>query len=147
MKNQIKENRKMYHEAIINRLSHFSYRKKRYKLNFSIAIGLCDEQINLSEFIEIKRKTDDFIVLQNNLCCIIFDGADSDSAIKAAANMQTDFQYKYFNKKIFVSVVAAEDYDDDIAMVNSLFDILDYAISNDLDNIVIDKNQMFFDRN
>ena len=60
--------------------------------------------------------------------------------------MQTEFQYKYFNEKLFISVVAAEDYNNDRVMINSLFDILEYAISNNIDNIVIDKDQLFFDK-
>ena len=82
MEKQIKDNRHKFHKKIIDKLDNYSYRKKRYKLSFSITVAISDKKIDLSEFIKLKRKTDEFIVLQDNICCIIFDGTSSDSAIK-----------------------------------------------------------------
>lgn len=142
MINLIKNNRRNYHQKIIDKLGDYAYRMKRYDLDFSVAIGFSEDEVNLAEFISIKRRTDEFIVLEDNLCCIILDGADSNSAIKAASNLQTEFQHRHFNTKLFVSVVTAKDYDNDAVMINSLFDILEYSILNNMDNMVIDNHQI-----
>ncbi len=138
----IQNNRSKYHEIIIDALVDYSYRMKRYDLNYSVAVGYSEPGANLAEFIKMKRQTDTFIVLEDNLCCIIFDGANSDSAIKAASNMQTSFQHKYFNIKLFVSIVTGQDYYNDTVMVHSLFDVLEYSLLNNMDNIVMDSHQL-----
>jgi hypothetical protein len=122
------------------------YRNKRYNLDFSLAIGLSYDQINLEKFIDSKRKTDNFIHLEDYLYCMVLDGASYESAIKATSNLQTQFQTQYFNKKLYIAVVASSEFDNENIMVNSLFDILEYSISHNMDNMVIDKSQMLLDK-
>ena len=139
---KIKNNRKKYVEKIVSSLDEFSYRKARYSLNFSLAVGLVNEEISLENFIDLKRKTDDYIHLENNLYCIVLDGADYDAAIKATSNLQTQFQSNYFDKKLFIAVISSDECDNDKTMVNQLFDILEYSVSHKMDGMVIDKYQM-----
>ena len=107
---------------------------------------MTDDNMNLEGFVDSKRKTDNFIHLENHLYCVVLDGADYDASIKATSNLQTQFQTKYFDKKLYVAVVTAKEYDSDTVMVNSLFNILEYSVSNNMDNMLIDKFQVLLDK-
>ncbi len=142
MREQIKIDRKKYYKEILDNLDEYAYRDKRYHINFSLAIGLSDETIDLSEFKNSKRKTDKFISLEKNLYCIVLDCTNDNSEIKATLNLQHEFQEKHFGKKLFIGVVCSKDYDNENNMINSLFDILEYSIDNNMNGIVVDKSQM-----
>jgi hypothetical protein len=51
----LKNNRQNYLENIVDSLKNYSYRSKRYQVNFAVAIGLCTESVDFSEFIENKK--------------------------------------------------------------------------------------------
>ncbi|MBT5933885.1 hypothetical protein [Sulfurimonas sp.] len=142
MLDSFKVNRQKYYTDIVQEIKSCSYRNKRYSLNFSIAIALVSGQINLNSFSGYKRKSDKFIVLEDHLACLILEGTDSDSAIRATSKLHNQFQLENFNKKIFIAVVTASDYTDDNAMIHSLFNLLVYAAENNMDNLVIDKDQI-----
>ncbi|MCK4737998.1 MAG: hypothetical protein KAT10_05490 [Sulfurimonas sp.] len=142
MLNIVKNNRQNYLETIINSLDNYSYRNKRYQIDFAIAIGLCKESVDFSEFIKNKRKTDELILLEDNLCCAIFDCAPAKSAIIATSNMLSEFQNKNSDKQIYTSMVNSRDYDSDKMMIDSLFDILEYSVDNDIHGVVTNKEQM-----
>ncbi len=138
----IRDNRKVYCTAIMKRLEDYNYRHERYNFNFSLAIGLSSDGIDLRGFDSFKRQTDEFIILEEHLCCVVLDGSDTEDAIKATSNIQTQFETNYFNKKLFVVVTSSHDYDNKVSMLNSLFDILEYAITHDMDSMILDKSQM-----
>jgi len=134
--------RKKHQKIIAEYISDFTYRSNRYNEDYSIAVMLCDADINLGHFLHHIRQTDKFIVLEKNLCCVVLDSSPPDVGIKAASNIQTEFQDKNFGKRLFTAVATFKDYDDEYKMINSLFDILEYAISYEIDNIVVDQNLM-----
>ena len=138
----LRKKRKIYLDKIISNLDEYLYRSKRYNFEFSLALGLADEKMNLENFSEMKRKTDAYIHLEDNLYCIVLDGTSADTAIKATSNLQTMFQRKYFNVQLFISVVSSSEYNNEYVMVNSLFDIMEYSINNNMDNLVMDKGQI-----
>ena len=138
----LREKRKTYLNKIIAQLDPFLYRSLRYNFEFSLALGIADERINLENFVHAKRKTDAYIHLEDNLYCMVLDGTNADSAIKATSNLQTMFQRKYFNVKLFISVVSSIEYNNENVMVNSLFDIIEYSINHNMDNQVMDRGQI-----
>ncbi|MCW8896133.1 hypothetical protein [Sulfurimonas sp.] len=142
MQNLIKDNFQKYYKLIMDNLEEYSYREKRYGVEYSLTLWLSDNNVNFKDFIDHKRKTDMFIELEKNLCCIILDSTTSQNAIKATSNLQTAFQNKNFGKKLYTSVVFSEDYENNENMIKDLFYVLEYSISNNMDNIVIDKSQM-----
>lgn len=142
MLNYIKENKHKYYDAIIKNLDEYSYRNKRYHIEFSIAVTLCDVEVDFKDFIDNKRKTDTLIPLEKNLCCLILDCAPSKSALKAAENMQAEFRKKYFDKKLYTAVVSSKNYDSDKMMLESLFDILEYSIEHNIENPLDDIHHM-----
>lgn len=142
MLNSFKVNRQKYYTEIAQEIASCSYRNKRYSFNFSIAIAFAGDEVDLKSFSDHKRKTDKFIVLEEHLACLILEGTDSDSAIRATSKLHNKFQLENFNKKIFIAVVTASDYADDNAMIHSLFNLLEYAVKHNMDNLVIDKDQI-----
>lgn len=138
-------NRKKYHKIILDYINDFTYRSDRYNADYSIAIVLCDSDINLGNFLQHTRQTDKFIILEKNLCCVVLDSSPSEVGIKAASNIQTEFQSINFGKELFTCVVTFKDYNDEYKMINSLFDILEYALSYRIDNVVVDQGQVLRD--
>lgn len=138
----LKNNRQSYFETIASSLEEYSYRNKRYHVDFAIALGLCKENVNFGEFIKSQRKTDELILLEDNLCCAIFDSAPTKSAIKATSNMLTKFKNKNSDKQLYTGVVSSKDYESDKTMLNSLFDILEYSINNNMPDVIMDKQHI-----
>ncbi len=142
MLQQIQKNRANYLEIIQDRIEAFLYRSERYDLNFSLAIGYCSNDVDLSGFGQYIRSTDEFIILEKNICCIVLDCAPAGSGVKAATNMLSNFQHNYFGKTLYSSVVCSEDHNNSTQLINQLFDVLSYSISHNMDNMVVDPQQM-----
>jgi len=143
MISQIKENRiNSYQKEILEKIDNFSYRFKRYNQHFSLAIGFCDESIDMRNFGENKRQTDLFIILEKNLCCIVLDCAPSGCDIKAASNLLSQFQNSFFDKEIFTCVISSEEVQESSKMVSQLFDILIYSLERNMNNMIVDSQQM-----
>ena len=139
---KLKKNRRKYHKNIKEAVEHYAYRGDRYNINFSIAIGVSDEDIDLSSFSEFTRKSDAFLILEKNICCIILDCTPPGGGMKAAGNMLTGFQQRFFGRSLYSSVVCYSDYQDINKMVNHLFDVLEFAIDHNMDNLVVDPSQV-----
>lgn len=142
MINITKNNREKYHKEIMKKLSDYSYRSKRYHIDFSITIGFSDKNVDFDELINKNRKTDTLIPLEENLCCVVLDCAPTESAIKATSNMQKGFKKLHSDKKLFTGVVTSKDYDNDKLMVNSLFDVLEYSVANNMNGLIADVHNM-----
>lgn len=145
MINAVKENRRAYLNVIVDRIDDYFYKRKRYGQHFSLAIILSDPDIDISTFNEHNRQTDIFIVLEKNLCCEVFDGTTAESGIKAASILLTDFESHFYAKRIFTGIVFSKDYDTSTQMVNRLFDILEYAYSHKMENVMVDNTLMIKD--
>ena len=145
MINIIKDNRSKYHSIIVNRIDDYFYKRKRYDQHFSLAIGLSDPNVDISVYAEHNRQTDMFITLEKNLCCEVFDGTSAESGIKAADILLTDFESHFYAKRIFASIVFSKDYDTSSPMVNRLFDILEYAYSHNMENMIVDNSLLIKD--
>lgn len=140
MIDMINDNYEEFHQKIFDKLSDYSYREQRYNLDFSIVIALCDENVDSSKLINIKRQTDELIILKDNLFCIVLDGASSASEVKAASHIQTEFLNMFGDKKLFIAVVTVQDYINHNDMIDSLFKVLKYSIVSNTHNIIVDKD-------
>ncbi len=143
--NLIQDNKKQYASIIQERINNFSYRSQRYGHVFSLSVALCEKGIDLRGYCDYKRQSDVFIVLENNLCCLILDCTDANSGVKAANNMLTSFQSHNFSKTLYSSIISSDEYPESERMINELFYVLKYAIENNMDNIVVDAHSMFKD--
>lgn len=141
----ILSNRQKYHNAIMDSMKDNLYRKKRYELGFAIAIALCETDVCIANLAKNIRETDKFIKLDNHLCLIMLDGVSPDGVNKVAGNLQTSFEGRHFDKKLFIGVVNFSDCDhndDGYKMSSSLLDVLEYSVNNNITHSVADYYQM-----
>lgn len=120
----------------------FSYRFKRYDVNYSMAIGYSPENIDMSPLSQHIRETDRFIVLDHNTCVVIFDCANDEAGTKAANNMLTRFEGTFFSTPLFTSIVTASNYENVSLMMDELFYLLNYAIEHNMKNILMGHSQL-----
>ncbi|MCF6341144.1 MAG: hypothetical protein L3J10_10425 [Sulfurimonas sp.] len=147
MLTSIHKNRHEYDQIIITNLEEFIYRMNRYNIEYAVSLSLCDKDFDLSKIRSHKRKTDKLIILENNLICIALDAVNTETAIKATSNLQTDFQTQCFGHKLYTCVVNSCDHESEFELINYLFYILEYAISNNMDGLIIDQTQIVFNDN
>jgi hypothetical protein len=134
----IRLNRQKYGQTILDALKGQIYECERYNVNFSLAIGATLSEIDMQKFSEMIRETDTFIILDKNICCIAFPFTDHAQGIKAASNLLSKFEMKFFSEKIYLSVANTEECPTPDVHIQQLFDILIYTISNGMNNMPID---------
>ncbi len=134
----IRLNRHKYGQTILDALKDQIYECERYKVNFSLAIGATLSDIDMQKFSDMIRETDIFIMLNKKICCIAFPFTDHAQGIKAASNLLSKFEMKFFSEKIYLSVANTEECPTPEIHIQQLFDILVYAISNGMNNMPID---------
>ena len=136
----IKNNQTELFETILNDISAYAYRNARYDVEFSLVAIYCanDFAVDVEILKEKLRKTDEFIYLNDNLCCIILDGISAEACEKAAENVNYHLLQINANYKYYLSAADSQNYNPKyINMIQNLFERLEYAIKNNLQNIVI----------
>lgn len=121
MSNFEKENRQKYLNEIIGNLEEYSYRNKRYNINYAVALCFCTKDISLNELVRVKRKTDKYITLDSNLCCVVFDCIDAESSKKAVQNLKTEVEESCLGQEFFSHVATSIEYESPLKLTNSLF--------------------------
>ena len=140
---ELKKNKiDIYFDIITKAVDDFAYRRKRYAINYSMAIGLCDSKFDLKDFIYSKRQTDLVIQLEKNLYCVVFDATPMKYTIQAVSNLKVRFKQKFGNEHIYISAVSSKDYYNEDEMISSLFEVLDYSIRHDMEGLVTDAFEM-----
>lgn len=134
----IRNNRKKYQKLILDAIENEVYECERYKINLSIALGDTDSSSDVKELAKTLRETDKLIILDEHICCVVFPFTDIAQGIKAASNLLSKFEMENFSQKIYMGVVTIEDCDRPQVQVVKLFDILEYAIENGINNIPLD---------
>jgi len=135
---KVQLNRHKYGQTILDALKDQIYECERYKVNFSLALGATLSDIDMHKFSEMIRETDKFIILDNNICCIVFPFTDYAQGVKAASNLLSKFEMKFFSEKIYLGIANTEECPAPDIHVQQLFDILIYAVSNGMNNLPID---------
>ncbi|MBE0513725.1 hypothetical protein [Sulfurimonas sp.] len=126
----IKDSRPSYSQEIINKLDEYSYRNKRYQINFALVLIYCKKDINLDEIIDVQRRTDRYISLDKNLCCVVFDSIDYASSKKVASNLQKQVEESCLNEEFFMGVITSIEYESASKMTNYLFNMLEKFLYN-----------------
>lgn len=129
-------------EKLLQTMKDFSYRLKLYGINYSIAIGYSPENVDLTPLSQHIRESDLFIVLDHNTCAVILDSTNDESGIKTANNLLSHFQGKFFSTSLYSAIVIASNYDTVTLMMHDLFYLLDYAIKNNMNNIIMESYQV-----
>lgn len=129
-------------QVLIDETHEFQYRFERYNLDYSIAIGFIKGiDIDLNNFQNHIRNTDRLVSLSPNMYAVIFDCADEADGIKATNNLLTKFQQQYFAFPLYAGVVTSSNYKNAKQMIHCLFELLDYGVTNNIDNHVLDISQ------
>jgi GGDEF domain-containing protein len=137
---EISQNRNSYYKTILENISEYIYREKRYNSHFSLTLIYHDKNIRVDakKVQNSLRETDMLIALHSNIFCVVFDETGAESCIRAAENLNKTLQKMYYNEKFFVSAADSMDFDANyLDMSNKLFDRITYAISHKQCNIVI----------
>jgi len=134
----IRINRKIYETKIRESIKEFSYNYERYNASFTLAIGAICDEIDMEGFSQMIRETDKFIVLDNHICCIVFPFTDAEQGLKAASNLLSEFEMKFFSQKIYIGIVNATETSSPTKQVERLFDILKSSVENRMHNMPLD---------
>ncbi|MDP2076644.1 MAG: hypothetical protein Q8N01_01815 [Sulfuricurvum sp.] len=136
------EQHSLMKEKLSQAIKDFSYRFKRYDINYSIAVGHTTEGTDLNQISNFIRSTDRFIVLNHNTCAVILDCSDELRGTKAANNLLTNLQGNFFSKPLYLTIVTASNYESDSKMIQELFYLLDYAIKHNMNHILLEHYQV-----
>jgi hypothetical protein len=133
-------NRHGYYQTIIKESELFIYREKRYNLSFSL-VAVCSKEQTALDSQNIQkalRKTDQVIKINDDLLCIIFENSSNISYLKAAENLNAVLKQTHYKENFFISTAESQEFNSNyLNMINSLFQRLEYAITNNISNTVI----------
>lgn len=141
MLNTLIQNRYKYQEALVKACEEPHYRFTRYHVRYSLALAYIEEGCDLTICGSHLRESDSIIFLQPNFCAILFDNTNEEYGIKAANNVLTRIQNLYFAKHFYMAVITANDEQSEFQMIHDLFDLMAYALENNMDNLVVDSSQ------
>lgn len=133
------EQHSLMKDKLSQAIKDYAYRLKRYKINYSIAMGhTLKEDIDLSRVSDYIRETDRFIILNHNTYAVVFDCTDETTGMQAAKNLLTHFQGA---ASLYTSIVTASHYEVDSMMIQELFSLLYYAVEHKINNITQEHSQ------
>ncbi len=138
----IRDNLEAYERQILKVLEIYHYQKERYGVDYTIAIGATDEEVDFNSFSEILRKTDTFIPLAQTVSAVVFAFNDPEQGIKAASNMLHKFETQHFSKQIYLGIVNSQEIANPQQQVKKLFQTLFFCIDNDIANVPFDFQHM-----
>jgi len=139
----IRNTKKFCYPTIMDLMSDFIYREKRYETNFSIAViytydSLADVSTEIQKGL---RVTDKMICITKNLLCVVFDSAQEQSYVKAAENLYKTLKHADYHQKYYITAAYSKDFDENyLNMINRLFDRLEYSVNHKLCNTVNDQD-------
>lgn len=141
MIDRFNEKRALYQEKLVEKVVAYDYRYFRYHINYSIALLYVSEKVNLSHIKSYLRKSDEFIKLNTHIYAIFLDCTDDEKGIKTSNNSLNAIQAQFFSKHLYMAVVTASNYTDSFQMVHDLFDLIEYGINHNMNNILLDFSQ------
>ena len=142
----IRSHQSEYEENILVALEPFVYQKERYKVDYTLAIGATFAEVDLPAFSEMIRKTDKFVVLDEKVCVIIFGFNLPEQGIKAASNMLSKFEMKFFASEIYLGIINSQEEIQAKDQVKKLFETLCYGVQNSMSNTPLDFNAILHDK-
>lgn len=134
----LKLNRKTYEKKVYDSIKEHIYQNERYGVNFTLAIGATCSDVNMEGFASLIRESDKFILLTDHICCVVFPFTSSAQGIKAASNLLSKFEMKFFSEKIYLAIVNANDCETPEHQIQKLFDVLKFSITNGMENMPLD---------
>lgn len=135
--------RQHYQEMLLKEITSYHYRFTRYHLNYSIVLAyISEENGDLSPCGNYLRGSDSIIYFRSNFCAIVFDNTNEEQGIKAAENILSRVQARFFSKHFYMVVISATEEKSEFQTVHDLFDLIAYALEHNMDNLVVDASQV-----
>ncbi|ADR33008.1 hypothetical protein Sulku_0341 [Sulfuricurvum kujiense DSM 16994] len=139
----LQEHRLHYQETLFNAVNPYHYRFTRYHANYSVVLAyISEESGDLTACGDYLRGSDSIIYFRSNFCAIIFDSTNEEQGIKAANNVFSRVQARFFSKHFYMTVITATDEKSEFQMIHDLFDLMSYALEHNMDNLVLDSSQV-----
>ncbi len=135
------EQRKIFQKNLVEKVALYDYRYCRYHINYSISLIFVEEKTDLSNIKSYLRKSDEYIKLNSHLYTLFLDCTDDEKGIKSSNDILCEIQAQFFSKHVYMSVVTASNYKDSFQMVHDLFDLIEYGIHHNMNNLLIDSSQ------
>jgi len=136
------KHRKKFQEELVKKVALYDYRHVRYNINYSIAACYITEPTDLTNIASNLRLSDDFIKINDHLYVMFLDSTDDEKGIKTSANILSSMQAQFFTKPFYIAVVTASNYTELFQMVHDLFDLIEYALIHNMNNIVVDSSKL-----
>jgi methionine synthase II (cobalamin-independent) len=134
----IREETNLFYQIIMDSIEDYTYRAERYNVQFGIVSIYSKEKIDTQKLQSLIRKTDKIIVLSENLCCVALDSTSDISYIKAAENLNRILNEINYKDLFYLGAVDSQDFKSESRkMINYLFSRLEYALENNLSDMVI----------
>lgn len=118
------------------------YRYERYGFNYSVAIFYQPKVVGITCSSIHTRFSDRYIQLDDFTTVLVLDAANDEKGMKAVENIQECFEEEHFGETLYLGVVTASNYDSHTRMIEELFEIINYAISNKQENMIVDFLQL-----
>ncbi len=138
----IRSHQSEYEEKILDAMEPFVYQQERYKVDYTLAIGATFADVDLPAFSQMVRKTDKFVILDDKVCVIIFGFNLPEQGIKAASNMLSKFEMKFFASEIYLGIINSQEELEAKDQVKKLFETLCYGVQNGMSNTPLDFNEI-----
>lgn len=136
--NLLKNERKEFQRKLLEAIEEYEYHFERYEVSYSVSIAYLPETLDIANICSRIRKSDRYIRLADNLHAVIFDFTDDVEGLKAANKLLTYFQVEHFGKSLYAAIVTSSHEKTPAELVTELFDLLQYAISHNMDNHIMD---------
>ena len=137
------ENRKHLQEQLITETVYYNFKYSREDIPYSIALTYISENdFDFKRYEKNLRTNDKIIMLQPNLCAIVFDGTTEEQGLTAAEHLLYHVQDLCFTKHIYMAIVTVNSDDTEFQTVHDLFDLLSYALNHNMDNTVMERSQI-----
>ena len=140
---ELNENRRFCYQTIMDIISDYIYRERRYKVHFSIAIIYSKDALNAhaNELRDTLRRTDKVICVTENIICVVFDSIESTNYVKAAENLYRVLESVEYHQHYFIATTFSQEFDENyLNMLNHLFDRLLYLVEHNQYNNVTDED-------
>ena len=132
---QIREHYGDYKAKIVESVGEYVYRKKRYDVDYTVALFLSDEPLD-EEFIRGNiRDTDRVFSCDENCIGVIYDFANEETGLKAAENLLMYIEPHLKSDTIYISVVNSHCAMDESEHARRTLDLLIENIKNGFKDI------------
>ncbi len=125
--------RRFCYQTIMDIISDYIYREKRYKTHFSVAIIYSKDILNVhsEELRKTLRKTDKLVCITDNIVCVVFDAAQANGYVKAAENLYKALKSIEYQQDYYIATAFSDEFDENyLNMLNHLFDRLHYSVEH-----------------